>query len=68
VVLLLDNSFLCSDEEGMKKREIEYCLANLIDILDICEDKQITKSGKERIYVKAGSIYDVLKNDLKKKK
>jgi hypothetical protein len=43
-----------------KKDELEFCLTNLTDIIDICAHKKITYLDKERIYIKTGNIYEVL--------
>ena len=50
----------------MNKNDRGFCLTNLTDIIDICGHKRISKLDIERIYVKAGSIYDVLKDTSKK--
>jgi len=53
----------------MKTNEIEYCLTNLQDVMDICRKKEeVSKLQKERILLKSIAIYDTLKEQLPPRK
>ena len=52
----------------VKQSEVEGCLKDLLEVIDLCAKKKFKPSDIHRVYVKVGDTYETMKTWLPKKK